>query len=279
MKGERKMRIILYAVLTGIVVNLFWMKPSPVIGEANNPRLEFSSPYKMTAKSSSVDHDSTENTGKKNQKSSNSEESRPVKRHFISVIVGAVYWPNLGKVDPSQAGYDPQQFGQFKTWGYNIEMAYHYLATTWLDRDLWIGLDLGFFFNENKGKTTVIFLPSGETFSGEIGSRGMYLTPSLKWFIWGRRGSPRLYLAAGAGYYLLDFAELYKFGEGGEIYEDSTLGGYLGVGVRLPTSKNNPESFAVLLEGKVHFADFGEFAPSTGDIKGPIYLFQLGVTF
>lgn len=279
MKGKRKMRIILCAVLTGIVVNIYWIKPSLVIGETNKPHLEFLSPCKMAAKSTGADHDSTANAGKTTQPASISGQNDPVKRHFISLIVGAVYWPNLGKIDPSQAGFDPQQFGQFKTWGYNIELAYHYFATAWFDKDLWIGLDFGFFFNDNKGKTTAIFYPSGETFSGEIGSRGMYLTPSLKWFVWGRRGAPRLYLGAGAGYYLLDFAELYKFGEGAEIYEDSTLGGYLGVGVRLPSSKKNPENFAVVLESKVHFADFGEFAPNAGNIKGPIYLFQLGITF
>ena len=177
MKGKRKMRIILYAVLAGIVANFCWIKPSPVFGETNKSHLEFLSPYKMAAKSTGLDHDSIENTGNENQPASISGENPSLKRHFISLFVGADYWPNLGKVDPSQAGFDPQQFGQFKTWGYNLELAYHYLATTWFDRDLWIGLDFGFFFNENKGKTTAIFLPSGETFSGEIGSRGMYLTP------------------------------------------------------------------------------------------------------
>jgi hypothetical protein len=177
------------------------------------------------------------------------------------------------------AQHSREQFDNFKTWGYNIEVAYHYLATMWLDRDIWIGLDFGFFFNENKGDLNLIFFPSGETVSGKIGSRGMYITPSLKWFVWGQRGSRRLYLGAGVGYYLLDFAEQYPFGEGGEIFEESTIGGYLSAGVRFPISKNRPESAAIILESKVNFADFGELAPGTGDIKGPIYLFQLGITF
>ena len=202
------------------------------------------------------------------------------KRHFLTAALGAVYWPNLADVDPSQAGYDPSQFGQFKEWGFNIEIAYHYLATTMLDRDLWIGLDFGMFYNENKGQATALILPSGEIITGDIGSRGMYLTPSLKWFVLGQRGSTRLYLGAGAGYYLLDFAELFGWwGQGGELYEDSDFGGYVSVGVRFPVSDVSSETAAVILETKVHFADFGEFAPNTGQIKGPIYMFQVGLTF
>jgi hypothetical protein len=249
---------------------------APMVSETG---LEWSFQEKMTAKSTDKDHDSLKTVDPTNQLTQHSRKSMPDKRHYGSIIIGAVYWPNLGGVDPSQAGFNPRQFGKFKTWGYSIELAYHYLATTWLDRDLWIGLDFGFFFNENKGELTLIFLPSGETVSGEIGSRGMYITPSLKWFVWGQRGSPRFYLGAGAGYYMLDFAELYPFGEGGEIFEESTIGGYLSAGIRFPISKNSPESTAIILESKVNFADFGELAPGTGDIKGPIYLFQLGITF
>jgi hypothetical protein len=35
----------------------------------------------------------------------------------------------------------------------------------------------------------------------------------------------------------------------------------------------------MILETKVHFADFGELAPNTGKIEGPIYIFQLGLSF
>jgi hypothetical protein len=241
--------------------------------------LEWPFQEKMPANSTDPDPDSSKTVVATHQLAQHSRENMPAKRHYLSIFIGAVYWPNLGEVDPSKAGFNPQQFDNFKTWGYNIEVAYHYLATMWLDRDIWIGLDFGFFFNENKGDLNLIFFPSGETVSGKIGSRGMYITPSLKWFVWGQRGSRRLYLGAGVGYYLLDFAELYPFGEGGEIFEESTIGGYLSAGVRFPISKNRPESAAIILESKVNFADFGELAPGTGDIKGPIYLFQLGITF
>ncbi|KPJ77025.1 MAG: hypothetical protein AMJ54_09700 [Deltaproteobacteria bacterium SG8_13] len=201
------------------------------------------------------------------------------KRHFATFALGAVYWPKLADVDPSQAGFNPEQFGRFEQWGYNFEIAYHYLATTLLERDLWIGFDFGLFYNENKGTATAVILPSGEIITGDIGSRGLYLTPSLKWFVLGQRGSTRISLGAGAGYYMLDFAELFGWGTGGELYEDSTLGGYVSVGVRFPFADNPSDSAAVVLETKIHFADFGEFAPNTGQIKGPIYLFQVGISF
>ena len=268
------MKSILCAVLTGIVVCFHCSQPAPVIGATIQPHPASAPFVKTVANSTLPSQDPSGNA----QPVTVAGEERPVKRHFFSLAVGAVYWPSLGEVDPSQAGFNPQQFGQFEVWGLNIELAYHYFAATWLGKDLWIGVDFGLFFNENTGKTEALFLPSGETIEGNIGSRGLYLTPSIKWFVWGAKG-PRLYLGAGIGYYLLDFAELYPFGEGGEIYEASALGGYIGVGVRLPIRKNNPESFALVLESKVHFADFGEFATNTGGIQGPIYLFQLGMTF
>ena len=267
--------IILWLMILGLIC----MAPLPARGEMNtSPRIGLAWEA-MLADQSAPESDASPHTLKENPSEQLSTIGPATKRHFGTFAIGAVYWPNLGKIDPSQAGFDPQQFGQFKEWGFNLEIAYHYLATAWLDRDLWIGLDFGLFYNENKGKVTAIVLPSGSVFTGEIGSRGLYLTPSLKWFVLGQRGSTRLYLGAGAGYYLLDFAELFRWGEGGELYEDSTLGGYLSVGVRFPFSDSQSDSAAVVLETKVHFADFGEFAPDTGQIKGPIYMFQLGLSF
>lgn len=247
------MRIIGNIILWFMILGLFWLGPMSANADMNN---------------------------KENKSASHFNSSTPVKRHYFSFALGAVYWPNLAKIEPWQAGYDPQQFRQFKEWGGNIEFTYHYLATAWLGRDLWIGLDFGIFANENKGEVHAIIFPSGKAYTGEIWSRGLYLTPSLRWFALGKRGSTRLYLGAGAGYYLLDFAELYSDGfVADELFEESTLGGYLSLGLRLPVSKDETDSLAVTLETKVHFADFGEFAPSTGKIKGPIYIFQIGLSF
>ncbi len=206
-------------------------------------------------------------------------EDPPAKRHYVHFAIGAAYWASLAKVDPAQAGYDPQQFGHFKDWGYNLEMAYHYLATKWFDRDLWIGADLGLFYNENEGTVTALVLPSGGTYTGRIASRGLHLTPSLKWFPWGGRGATRLCLGAGAGYYLLDFTEMFSWGETDEIYEDGTLGGYASVGVRLPVSASGSGRMAVMLQTKVHLVEFADLAPGTGQINGPLYMFQLGLSF
>lgn len=247
------MRISGNIILWLMILSFFWLDPLPANADMNNKENQTAQPF---------------------------QNNMPAKRHYVSFALGAVYWSNLAKIEPWQAGYDRQQFGQFKDWGVNFEITYHYLATTWFERDLWIGLDFGLFAIENKGDVYLLSLTSGEVYTGEIWSDGLYLTPSLRWFVLGKRGSARLYLGAGAGYYSLEFTEnFFDEFDDGELYEDSTLGGYLSLGLRLPLSKNGPESLAMILETKVHFADFGELAPNTGKIKGPIYIFQLGLSF
>ena len=55
------------------------------------------------------------------------------KRHFFTLAIGAVYWPNLADIDPSTAGYDPRQFGRFAEWGTTLRSP----ITTW-QRPCWI---------------------------------------------------------------------------------------------------------------------------------------------
>ncbi|MBT8351366.1 MAG: hypothetical protein KJO26_09070, partial [Deltaproteobacteria bacterium] len=83
---------------------------------------------KIPFKSIDTDHDFSKTVDSTNQQPQHYRKSMPDKRHYASIIIGAVNWPNLGDIDPSQAGFNPQQFGKFKTWCYNIEIAYHYLA-------------------------------------------------------------------------------------------------------------------------------------------------------
>jgi hypothetical protein len=267
--------IVLCLSLLGIV----WAAPLRAAGQSPDASCRRSAAHGLLALQSDSTPDSSSGDGEEDPSGKRSPIGPETKRHHISFFIGAVNWPNLADVDPSQAGFDPAQFGRFKQWGYNFEIAAHYLATTLLDRDLWVGFDFGLFYNENKGTATALVLPSGTIITGDIGSRGLYLTPSLKWFMLGKRGATRLYLGAGVGYYLLDFAEMFYWNWGAEIYEDSALGGYLSAGVRLPFADDPADSAAVMLETKVHFADFGEFAPDTGQIKGPIYIFQLGISF
>ena len=90
---------------------------APMVSETD---LEWSFQEKMTAKSTDTDHDSSKSVDPTNQLTQHSRKSMPDKRHYGSILIGAVYWPNLGEVDPSQAGFNPQQFGKFKTWGITL---------------------------------------------------------------------------------------------------------------------------------------------------------------
>ena len=80
---------------------------------------------------------------------------------------------------------------------------------------------------------------------------------------------------------MVDFVE--KLPDGDEIYEfagKETIGGYLSAGVGFPLLP--PDRLILRIEGKVHFVNFGDlgvFAPGSGDLKGPIYIFQAGITF
>jgi hypothetical protein len=202
------------------------------------------------------------------------------KKNFITILGGAVYWKNLGDLEHTLSGSGSGQFGDFKEWGYNIEIAYHRLITQWLGNDIQLGMDFGIFFNENERDFQLPVPPGGETVEIDLNSRGLYLTPSVRMVI-GKHGSTRVFLGAGVGLYMVDFVE--QLPDGDEIYEfaeKETIGGYLSAGVGFPLSP--PDRLILRIEGKVHFVNFGElggFAPGAGDLKGPVYIFQAGITF
>jgi len=205
-----------------------------------------------------------------------------LKKHFFAFMIGASYWDNLHNIKPGIAVSDPEKFGQFETWGYNLEISYHGYVTQLLGNELRVGIDFGLFFHQNEKHFDVVFLPSGRRIDASLNSRGLYLTPSVRWLI-GPRGFTRFYLGAGAGYYGVDFVEQLSDGmEVNEYFEKSTIGGYLSVGLNIPLLRNNPDRLALCLEGKVHFVNFGsldDFAPGAGDLTGPIYMLQLGLSF
>jgi len=205
----------------------------------------------------------------------------PRKKNFYSFLGGVVYWQNLGELEHTLSGPGSGQFGNFKEWGFNAELGYHRLITQWLGNDILLGMDFGLFFNENERNFEVPVSPGGGTLEIELNSRGLYLTPSVRMVI-GKYGSVRLFLGAGAGFYMIDFVE--QLPEGDELYEfaeKETIGGYLSAGVGFPLS-SPPDKVTLRLEGKVHFVNFGDlggFAPEAGDLKGPIYMLQAGITF
>jgi len=208
------------------------------------------------------------------------ENSLPRKKNYFTVFLGGVYWRKLGEIECSFSVSDPDEYGKFKDWGYNIELGYHRLVSRWLENDVLVGIDLGFFNNDNEKKFHVTVLPSGTRLSAEINSRVFYLTPSVRFLI-EKQGYPKFFVGAGVGYYLVDFVEQLSDGmEVEEYFEEDTLGGYLSLGASFPLS-DKPEGIALRFESKVHFVNFGDLgkiAPGE-DLNGPIYMFQVGVTF
>lgn len=204
----------------------------------------------------------------------------PRKKNYFSILGGAVYWENLGELEHTLSGSGSGPFGDFKEWGYNLEMAYHRLITQWLGNDIQLGVDFGIFFNENERDFQLPIPPGGETLEIDHNSRGLYLTPSVRMLI-GKYGSKRLFLGAGFGFYMVDFVE--QLAGGDELYEfaeKETIGGYLSAGMGFPLLP--ADRLLLRIEAKVHFVNFGDlgaFAPGASDLKGPIYIFQAGITF
>ena len=205
-----------------------------------------------------------------------------VKKNFFTFMTGANYWDDLHNIEPGIAISNPEKFGQVKVWGFNFEISYHRYVMQLLGCELRVGIDFALFFHQNENHFDAVFLPSGKKIDGSLNSRGLYLTPSVRWLI-GARGFPRCYLGAGVGYYGVDFVEQLSDGmEVNEYFRRSAIGGYLSAGLNIPLLRDNPDRLALCLEGKVHFVNFGsldDFAPGAGDLTGPIYMLQLGLSF
>ncbi len=203
------------------------------------------------------------------------------KKNYFTVLLGAVYWKNLHDIEYDFSVSNPTEYGTFNEWGYNIELGYHRQVSRWLENDVLLGIDFGIFNNENDKDFSVTILPSGRRLKGSIDARTLYITPSVRLLI-EKKGYPRFLVGSGLGYYLVDFAEQLSGGmEVDEYFEEVTIGGYLSLGVDFPLS-NLSERTALRVESKVHFVNFGDLggiAPEAGDLKGPVYMFQVGITF
>ena len=206
----------------------------------------------------------------------------PAKKDFFILMIGASYWGNLHNIKPGPSVSNWENFGQFKAWGGNIELSWQRYVTRLLGYDLRVGIDFGLFFHQNEKHFDAVIQPYGNRIDVDLNSRGLYLTPNIRWLI-GEKGSPRFYLGAGMGWYEVDFVEQLSDGmEANEYFDKDTIGGYFSAGLNFPWRRDNPDQAAFCLEGKIHFVNFGglgNFAPGAGDLTGPIYMMQLGLSF
>jgi len=103
-------------------------------------------------------------------------------------------------------------------------------------------------------------------------------TLSLRWLLAPRRRAG-LYLAAGAGLYILNLVE--QLGDGMVVEEyarQNTFGGYVGPGLNIPLPSRS-ERWAIDVGMKVHFVNYGtrtSLVSPTGTVGGPVYTFHVG---
>lgn len=191
--------------------------------------------------------------------------------------LGPVYWPGVHDLDPSGSPY-ASELGRFHTWGFGLEFAYQRRVARPGGVDLLLGGDIGLFSNESSAEFDAYIYPFGGTVDGQLYSRGLFLTPSIR-FVPGGTQHWRFSFGAGAGFYMVDFTELLDgFFEANELFSESSFGGYLSVGADRRLSQDRPR-WRLRLETKVHFVDFGSadsYAPGAGDLTGPIDTLLIG---
>jgi len=190
------------------------------------------------------------------------EDTTPLSASRFAVTIGVHDWSGLGDLQSADGG-------SFQSTGVNFAAEWHWYVTDFQRSTLLVGGELGIFANDS----------NIQGLTSEVTSRGMYVMPSLK-LAFGRQRN--FYLDAGAGLYVVDFAELVcddsVCGEIDEIWEETKFAGYLGMSADLRISQR----WAVALAAKVHFVNFGSaggLGPESQKLDGPIYMFQVGVAF
>lgn len=196
---------------------------------------------------------------------------------LLVFALGPVYWPGVHDLDPSASPF-ANELGRFHTWGLALEFAYQRRVARWGGVDVLLGGDLGLFSNTSNADFDAFIHPFGGSIDGRITSRGLFLTPSVR-FVPGGTQHWRFSFGAGAGLYDVDFTEILDgFFEGAELFGETSFGGYLSFGADRRLWVERPR-WRLRLETKVHFVDFGStdrYAPGAGDLSGPINMLLIG---
>jgi len=201
------------------------------------------------------------------------------RRAAFAVGIGGAYWPNIHRVEPNPAIFDPNAVGSPNAWGISVELSGHgriYHEDEW---DLLIGADLGFISHEN-AKTFDTPGTTPGTEKSRVLAQMIYITPSVKLYY--HTGMMRPFIGAGVGGYFLELAARSERGELlQQFVKKETFGGYLSIGVDIPI-KLGGIGLLLRLEDKFHMVDFGSlgtFSPSSGSLTGPINMIQVGFGF
>lgn len=190
-------------------------------------------------------------------------------RMRTEVSLGAQSWPGVAELDPLAAG-------RFDEAGFNFGAAVHWPLPRFHERGLMLGVDFVLFPNESN----IAFR------SEDLMLRGLYLTPSLRWYPNAKR---RWSLDAGVGLYLVDIAEVdsdYGLYVETELWEATAAGGYIGTTWNFGAAGDDGNG-GLFVSFKIHFFDLGSVRdedpslPATlgdnaGSLSRGIYQLQLG---
>jgi hypothetical protein len=180
--------------------------------------------------------------------------------------LGGAYWPDVHRVEPNPAIFNPAAIGRPNLWGLSVELAGHVRVYTRDRWDLLLGADLGFVNMENSKSFDTPGTTSG-TEKSRLLTQLIYATPSVKLYYHTQIARP--FVGAGIGGYFLELAARTERGILIEQFvKKQTFGGYVSVGIDFP------------IRIELHWADFGSlgnFSPSSGGLTGPINTIHIGL--
>lgn len=184
------------------------------------------------------------------------------------IWLGVTSWPGLGELQPLAAG-------SFDEIGLSLGGAFHASLKRYEHSEILAGMDM------YVGGTA-------SNVSGVIDAltaRDLYLGGSLKWALGKSRA---LQLDAGAGYHLLDMAQVSTriWGLEHQVWESNKFGTFVGATWDLWAGREE-KTGGLSIAFKVHFVEFGTvydedvflepiLGPNAGRIEGPLYLLQVG---
>jgi hypothetical protein len=191
--------------------------------------------------------------------------AQPTQALRLGATVGLDLWPELGDLEPTLGG-------DFDEAGFGVELNLHYGGWSVGPARIYLGGDLGVIGNGSDVEGAV----EGEDLQTTL----VYVTPSVRALV-GDAGETRWSLDAGIGYYDVSIEEweddCFWDCDTWDYYDDSSIGGYLGLGLEFPLRSEGATRLLVGL--KAHFVEFDEPAALDpgGSLDGPIYVLYFGV--
>lgn len=202
------------------------------------------------------------------------------RRARFAIAAGFDIWDDLNELRP-------QAPGQFNSGGLVIDFAAHWRMKRWGSNALLFGFDVGGFSHDSD----VFHVRE------DVVSRGLYLTPSVKWQL-GPSSGPRYSVDIGFGYYIVDITEVESYRVYGyyccyseeQLWEDSSLGGFIGATIDFGAAARR-RGGGFTMGAKIHWLDLGTvrdesrfgpprtLGPNAGRLQGPVYSMQFGYAF